>query len=224
MKTNAFFLVLLFSAVIINSCYSQCAKTGIDTLRKDTVQKEQSGIKKDTIRHQGFIILLNSTNQFGNSPKPKPIPVQEPPRDLSSIYVLLMDEINNSNILFYDILLTNPENKRVGCNYIKEIEYNEVNDGVHYYLPQSDIIEIMRPIAGQYILQITGDKAGVYSLEFILYDKEGNEFRTSFLDIPITPQNGKDAQTYILNFDKDFSSNNTEFIKIPEQAYGCRKR
>lgn len=97
-----------------------------------------------------------------------------------------------------ELLLTDPQGRKVGYDPITMVAYNEIPRA--YYEtsgledaetgdpgPESKILWIPRPLAGDYQLQVIGTDTGVYTLEIRATDPEGNQSLKIFIDISITP-------------------------------------
>ncbi len=96
-----------------------------------------------------------------------------------------------------ELLLTDPQGKRLGYDPVTGVIYNEIPDGYYdaYFTedaesgdlgPETKELLAPHPIAGDYQLQINGTGTGTYSLNILAYDPELNASIERFKDMPIT--------------------------------------
>jgi hypothetical protein len=111
-------------------------------------------------------------------------------------------DLSGIRIKFYspgELLLIDPEGRRVGYDPIKGVFYDEI-PGASYetsYLadvesgdpgPPMKELEVMQPLTGDYELRVTGTDIGTYDLTIAAYDVEQNPSgKKKFDNIPIIP-------------------------------------
>lgn len=113
---------------------------------------------------------------------------------------------SNISIRFYspgELLLTDPQGRRIGRDPIKGINYNEIPNAVYSGEglmddsdpdadPETDPsffmeIAISQPIDGEYNLNVIGTTSGSYSLRISTTDMNFGGSPKVFMDLPITP-------------------------------------
>ncbi len=111
-----------------------------------------------------------------------------------------------------ELLITDPQGRKLGKDPINNIEYNEIPDGSYYQegignpfseipMPtkESKFIWIPNPLVGQYDIQVIGTDAGTYALETLAYDQNGQS--KDIIQKGATAVNN--IQTFELNYSKE---------------------
>lgn len=111
-------------------------------------------------------------------------------------------DMSGITIRFYspgELLLTDPQGRRVGYDPINKITYNEIPAAFYETIGFEDTItkeqgpdlkelEVPRPIAGDYQLQVIGTATGTYLLDIMAVGDNGEPYNVAiFKDIPIAP-------------------------------------
>jgi len=99
----------------------------------------------------------------------------------------LPDSISVSLASPAELIITDPEGKKLGKNPITNTKYNEISEGVYYRegvgnpfptIPteqkQAKRAWIPTPTDGQYNIQVIGTGEGPYTLDMLAYDNEGD--------------------------------------------------
>ena len=109
-----------------------------------------------------------------------------------------------------EILLIDPQNRKLGKDPINNIAYNEIPDGVYYQegignpegviVPEpSKNIWIPHPISGQYSINVIGTESEEYTLGTLIYDKSGESKDADFKGTTAV----NDIQEFELNYSAD---------------------
>ncbi len=114
-----------------------------------------------------------------------------------------------------ELLLIDPQGRRIGYDPIKGVTYHEVAPESFYEEigldddvtgdpgPTTKELYIHQPLAGDYQLQVMGTDAGIYTLEIAAYDPELSPSGENFENISITPS---EIHTYRFHFAKTVKS------------------
>ncbi len=97
-----------------------------------------------------------------------------------------------------ELLITDPQGRRVGYDPINKVTYNEIPDAFYETVgledaesgdpgPESKELVVPRPLAGDYQLQVIGTGTGTYVLKIEAVDPELNFSEKKFRNISITP-------------------------------------
>lgn len=115
-----------------------------------------------------------------------------------------MDDYSGIFIVFYfsplgEMVMTDPLGRKLGFDPIKEKEYEEIPNSSYAVYPDEDcetgeilgdprtILMIVRPVEGEYQLEVIGIGRGNYTLTIALDDKESNQTKEIHEKIPISP-------------------------------------
>ena len=127
-------------------------------------------------------------------------------QDIGSIRVfegpeyIFKDSLNGITIHFYspgELLLKDSQGRRLGIDPLTGQTYDEIPYGSYELVViegpddensrmESKIIEVMRPVTGEYVLTVTGTGEGTYDLSVLNYDIQGEPSTAELEDIPIT--------------------------------------
>jgi len=113
-----------------------------------------------------------------------------------------------------ELLLVNPEGRKVGRDPITDTTFSEVPDASYGYEgiddavsgapgPQTAIIDVRNPATGQYGLQVIGKASAKYDLSIRGYDCEMDPSDAEFLDVMIHKDN---EHTYSIEYANDQGS------------------
>lgn len=92
-----------------------------------------------------------------------------------------------------ELLITDPQGRRLGRDPLTGISFNEINRGSYYQEGisaatddplsphESKVLLIPTPTQGEYSLQVIGTGTGIYSLDSLLYDVQGDAHERSFV-------------------------------------------
>lgn len=113
-----------------------------------------------------------------------------------------------------ELLLTDPEGRRVGRDPIEDATFSEVPDASYGYEgiddavsgapgPQTAIIDMRNPMIGRYTLRVIGTESAKYDLSIRGYDSDMDPSDAQFLDVMI--QKGSE-HTYLIEYSSDKGS------------------
>ncbi len=110
-----------------------------------------------------------------------------------------------------ELLLTDPRGRKTGTDPRRDREYEEIPEG--YYVdeeseddetgeagPVRKVLDVPRPLAGAYQLQVIGTTRGKYDLGITGYDRMLNGSGEDFSEVPI--QKGK-VHTYLIKYSSE---------------------
>jgi hypothetical protein len=124
-----------------------------------------------------------------------------------------------------ELLLIDPEGRRVGRNPITDTTFSEIPDASYGYEgiddavsgapgPQTAIIDMRNPITGRYTLQVIGTESAKYDLSIRGYDSDICPSDAGFLDVMI--QKGSE-HTYFIAYSNDKGSR-IEAVRAPDSG------
>lgn len=130
-----------------------------------------------------------------------------------------------------ELLLTDPQGRRIGYDPVQGITYNEIPDAYYEVSrldddetgelgPESKELYVPQPPAGDYHLQVIGTGTGTYTLEMRATDPALKSSIDKFKDIPITPDT---VHTYGFYYAKTAGSE-IEFNPVPGNFDGKGQR
>jgi hypothetical protein len=122
-----------------------------------------------------------------------------------------------------ELLLTDPEGRRVGRDPIEDATFSEVPDASYGYEgiddavsgapgPQTAIVDMRNPMTGQYSLQVIGKGSAKYDLSIRGYDGEMDPSDAEFRDVMI--QKGSE-HLYFIEYSNDKGSR-VEAVRAPD--------
>ena len=97
-----------------------------------------------------------------------------------------------------ELVITDPLGRRTGYDPIADQNYNEIPVSAYELISLEDAesgvdgpvtidLDVRRPSAGDYSLNVTGTDTGTYTLEINAYDPDLTPSQALFTDVPITP-------------------------------------
>ena len=121
-----------------------------------------------------------------------------------------------------ELLITDPQGKRLGKDLTTGMEYNEISEATYTYetpplseeslefeeVPRIKVVDIPNTMDGQYDIKVFGTRAGIYTLEFLTNDISGrvkDETINGLIDIE-----------NIQNYEFNYSSQNIEETQVQQ--------
>ena len=220
--TKVFTVLLSLSVVVFGVLY------GVQVLAP--INPQFSGNRP--VQNSDISVLSMPSLKEGKKDTPK----QKEITDNSGITIHLGSGLDPKTKVFkktspYELIITDPQGRRVVYNPINKVAYNEIPRAYYETVgledvesgdpgPESKELFIPQPIAGDYQLQVVGTGTGTYTLEIMADDPELNPSLKKFKNISVAPSK---AHTYGFYYAKTVGTE-LEFTAMPGNFDGKGQR